>query len=194
MHLLSQCFKPWVLVWSQESNMHSYDPAGQHPVNRAYLPTVSACRTVTKSWLLELLQGSYNKQNYHWCEKDVIILMPWLLPETKKSWDPDRIWAVWTMTSHVLTPCKYFIHSVLRGLEVWILSETQDIFICPISSSHTHSNNSYIFLINYQVENISLHTTINTFAEPVESNWRSCDLSRDILRVRGWILIYSIRN
>lgn len=170
------------------------DPAGQHSINRAYLPAVSACRTVTKSWLLELLQGSYNKQNYHWCEKDVIILMPWLLPETKKSWDPDRIRAVWTMTSHVLTPCKYSIHSVLRGLEVWILSGTQDIFICPISSSHTHSNNSYIFLINYQVENISLHTTINTFAEPVESNWMSCDLSRDILRVRGWILIYSIRN
>ena len=28
---------------------------------------------------------------------------------------------------------------------------------------------AYIFLINDHVENISLHTTINTFAEPLES-------------------------
>ena len=37
------------------------------------LPSCSHNRTVTESWLLELLQGSYHKQKYHWCEKDVII-------------------------------------------------------------------------------------------------------------------------
>lgn len=85
------------------------------------LPCCSHNRTVTESWLLELLQGSYHKQKYHWCEKNVIILMPWLLSGTKKCQDPDRIWTVWTMTSHVQTPRKHSIHSVLGGLEVWIL-------------------------------------------------------------------------
>ena len=33
-------FQTMSFVWSQESNMHSYDPAGQHSINRAYLPAV----------------------------------------------------------------------------------------------------------------------------------------------------------
>ena len=43
------------------------------------------------------------------------------------------------------------------------------IFYLSYASGHTHSNKRYIFLINYQVENISSYTTINTFAEPLES-------------------------